>query len=133
MGPARAGGAAVMKYYLGPYQRDLSVPRVRRSPPAGTTWSIDLSSLPECASAALRSGVGLFAVPDALVLDPLEYELIHQGDWDTPLAARKALRFAAAIGVSSVSGLTLRECLLDALIERADPSGGARFRPLMPY
>jgi hypothetical protein len=119
-----------MRYYVGPWVLDSQIPP-RPSfwrAPIGAVGSIDLRSIP----AHDTAGIGFFTTPDAVVLG-IEYTEIAQGAIDTFVVdpvRRNAL--ANALNIASVSGTTLLDCLRDILTLRADATGVARWKPLMP-
>lgn len=116
-----------MRYYLGPWVKEL-LPSIHWRAPTGVVGSIDLRSIPAHSTA----GIGFFTTPDAITLD-IDYLDIGQGDLrllTVPVFQRIAI--ATALGLVSVTGPTLMDCLWDILTLRADPTGATRVRPLMP-
>ena len=120
-------GGVSTKYYLGPWVQDITVTdHLKWIPPEGTTFSLDLRSIP----AHQTPGVALFA--SNTLLGP-DYLLIGEGEIDqiTPNEAIRIL-FAQKLNLPTVSGTTLQEWVWDVLTLRADPMGINGPKPLMP-
>lgn len=122
-----------MRYWTGPYMWDV-LPYPHWRSPIGCVGSIDLRPLSAQAQAVVASGVGFFATDDLTDLGLLgPYTLLGQGDVRslTP-AAKDRSNFAAALGLATVNGTTLVECLWDVLTVQARPIGDTGPKPIIP-
>ena len=116
-----------MRYYLGPWVKN-PAPEAYWHAPSGVVGAIDLRSIP----AQNTAGVGFFTTPDAVTLSN-QYVQIALGSIDTfSITPAGRTVIANALGLASVSGVTLLDCLKDILTLRADPTGINRWKPLMP-
>lgn len=118
-----------MRYYLGPYeQRPVTPDLMAWEMPVGAVCGLDFRSNADIDT----PGVALFAMPDDRPLGA-DYRLIGQGDI-RDIVPRGGARgvFASALKVPAVTGDRLVEWVWDALTVRADPTGDARSRPIVP-
>jgi hypothetical protein len=124
-----------MRFYLGPWVRDLTVPWKRFRPPTGVTWSFDYSEKFVGNTGESLAGMGLFATPDDVFLSG-DYVEVCAGDWNTIPDEGMRLTYASLIGVQPAdkpAGSTLLEWFASSLILSADVSGETCCLPLMPF
>lgn len=116
-----------MKYFFGPLVLDKStgIPTLRA--PKDATATLDLRSVTAFQAGDL--GPALFGSDLDLGSD---YTLLVDGDIND--APKDALRadFAAALGVGTVTGVTLLDWIWSALTLHADPTGQTACKPLLP-
>lgn len=124
-----------MKLYAGPLVRDTRFTnRIRRRPPTGVQWMLNMSTLAELGSANNNDGLFLFAVPDARTL-PAGNTLLMSGITDAsavPSASeRTAILTALRIPGTPPAGVSVGRIILHALIN-GDPDATTRMRCAQP-
>jgi hypothetical protein len=129
-----AAPAAAERYWIGPVQAIAATANepAHYGPPAGVTSWIDLRTPAECGAApTAANGVAIFVTADGANLGASYTNLGTDPERQLTPAQRASLGTALRLP-SAPNSTALADCFYEALTTKADPTGAARAKPIIP-